>query len=74
MNNYKKLLLWGSLAVAVLAGVIVFLFCNLSSGSRKDGFVVSQEEESVYSGIPFFFTISFSFPPLLDMNPILMFL
>ena len=52
MNNYKKLLLWGSLAVAVLAGVIVFLFLNLSSGSRKEGFVVSREDVSVYNGIP----------------------
>ena len=52
MNNYKKLLLWGSLGTAVFAGVIVFLFLNLSSGVRKESFVVSQGEESVYGGIP----------------------
>ncbi|MBO7269348.1 MAG: hypothetical protein J6U83_06320 [Bacteroidales bacterium] len=71
MNNYKKLLLWGSLAVAVLAGVIVFLFCNLSSGSGKEGYVVSQGEESVYDGIPSDAVAVLDFKSLEEYHPLL---
>lgn len=71
MNNYKKLLLWGSLAVAILAGVIVFLFFNLSSGSRKDGFVVSQGGESVYNGIPSDAVAVLDFKKLEEYHPFL---
>lgn len=71
MNNYKKLLLWGSLAVAALAGAIVFLFLNLSSGSRKDGFVVSQEKESVYDGIPSDAVAVLDFKQLGEYHPFL---
>ena len=71
MNNYKKLLLWGSLAVAVLTGVIVFLFFDLSSGSRKDAFVVSQEEESIYNGIPSDAVAVLDFKGLGEYRPLL---
>lgn len=52
MNNNKKLLLWGSLAVAILAALIVFLFLNLSSKDGKGDFVLSAEEISAYNAIP----------------------
>ena len=71
MNNYKKLLLWGSLTVALLAGAIVFLFLNLSSGSRKDAFVVSQEEESIYNGIPSDAVAVLDFKGLGEYRPLL---
>jgi hypothetical protein len=71
MNNYKKLLLWGSLAVALLAGAIVFLFLNLSSGSRKEGFVVSREKASVYDGIPSDAVAVLDFKKLGEYHPFL---
>lgn len=52
MNNNKKLFLWGSVAVAILAAVTIFLFLNLSSGSENEGFEISHERTSVYDGIP----------------------
>lgn len=52
MNNNGKLLLWGSLVVAVLAALIVFLFLNLSKGDGEGDFVLAAEEISVYSAIP----------------------
>ena len=52
MNNYKKLLLFGSVSVVVLVAAIVFLFVNLSSGQRNEGLVVSEGAVSVYDGIP----------------------
>ena len=71
MNNYKKLLLWGSVAVAILAGVIVFLFLNLSSGSGKEGFVVSEGEGSVYDGIPSDAVAVIDFKRLDEYHPLL---
>ena len=52
MNNNKKLLLWGSLAVAILAALIVFLFLNLSAKDGKGDFVLAAEEVSVYNAVP----------------------
>lgn len=52
MNNNRKLLLWGSVAVVLLATVIVFLFVNLSSDRNKGGFVLPEEEVTVYDAIP----------------------
>ena len=52
MNNNRKLLLWGSLAVAILAALIVFLFLNLSPKDGKGDFVLAAEEISVYDAIP----------------------
>lgn len=71
MNNYKKLLLWGSLAIAVLAGVIVFLFFNLSSGSGKEGYVVSKGEERVYDAIPSDAVAVLDFKSLAEYHPLL---
>ena len=52
MNNNRKLLLWGSLAVAILAALIIFLFLNLSSKDGKGDFVLAAEEISAYDAIP----------------------
>ena len=52
MNNNKKLLLWGSLAVSVLAALIIFLFLNLSSKDGEGVFILADEEISVYDAIP----------------------
>ncbi len=52
MNNNKKLFVWGSVAVALLAAAAVFLFFNLSSGNASEGFEISHERTSVYDGIP----------------------
>lgn len=52
MNNNKKILLWGSLAVVALGAVIALLFINLSSGRGHEEFVVEHAGVSVYNGIP----------------------
>lgn len=52
MNNNRKFLLWGSIAVILLAALIVFLFVNLSSDGGKGDFVLAKEEVTVYNAIP----------------------
>ena len=44
--------MWGSVAVALLAAVAVFLFLNLSPRSNDEGYEISHERISVYDGIP----------------------
>ena len=52
MNNNGKLLLWGSLAVAILAALTVFLFVNLSSPEGEGDFVLATGEVSAYCAVP----------------------
>ncbi len=52
MINNRKMLLWGSAAVLLLASAIVFLFWNLLNGGDKGKFDVDKAGISVYQGIP----------------------
>ena len=52
MTNNKKMLLWGSVAVLLLATATVFLFLNLSGKWKKGSFEVGEGKTSVYHGIP----------------------
>ncbi|MBO5920047.1 MAG: hypothetical protein J6Q34_06125 [Bacteroidales bacterium] len=52
MTNNKKMLLWGSVAVLLLATATVFLFLNLSGNWKKGSFEVGEGKTSVYHGIP----------------------
>lgn len=52
MSNSGKLLLWGSVAVAILAALTVFLFVNLSSPEGEGDFVLATGEVSAYSAVP----------------------
>ena len=52
MINNRKMLLWGSAAVLLLASAIVFLFWNLLNGGDKGKFDVDKAGISVYHGIP----------------------
>ena len=52
MINNKKMLLWGSAAVLLLASAIVFLFWNLLNGGDKGSFDINKARISVYNGIP----------------------
>ena len=52
MTNNKKMLLWGSVAVLLLATATVFLFLNLSGDWKKGSFEVGEGETTVYHGIP----------------------
>lgn len=46
------MLLWGSVAVLLLATATVFLFLNLSGNWKKGSFEVGEGKTSVYHGIP----------------------
>ena len=52
MINNKKMLLWGSAAVLLLASAIVFLFWNLLNGGDKGSFDINKAGISVYHGVP----------------------
>ena len=71
MNNNKRLFLWGAIAVAILAAVIIFLFLNLSSGQRRSGFAVSEGSISVYDGIPSDAVVVLDFKTLAEYRPML---
>ncbi len=52
MTNNKKMLLWGSVAVLLLATATVFLFLNLSGNWKKGSFELGEGKTSVYHGVP----------------------
>ena len=52
MTNNKKMLLWGSTAVLLLATAIVFLFLNLSDSGDRGRFELGKEGVTVYHAIP----------------------
>lgn len=71
MNNNKKILLWGSLAVILLTGVIVFLFLNLSRGDGKEEFVVAEGDITIYNGVPSDAVAILDFKHLNEYRPLL---
>lgn len=71
MNNNKKLFMWGAIIVASLAALVVFLFVNLSSGQREEGFVVSEGRVSVYSGVPSDAVVVLDFKSLTEYAPLM---
>lgn len=70
MNNNKKLLLWGAVAVVLLAAVTIFLFLNLSSGQRKEGFAVPDGVTSIYNGVPSDAVMVLDFKRLEEYRPL----
>lgn len=71
MNNNNKMLLWGSLAVIALAGVIVFLFLNLSKGDERSEFVVADGTITIYNGVPSDAVAILDFKHLGEYTPLL---
>lgn len=52
MNNNGKVLLWGGIATAILVALTVYLFSRLSDDTEGGGFVIADEEVTIYNGIP----------------------
>lgn len=71
MGNYKRVVLWGTIAVVLLTAAIVVLFLNLSDKGGKGRFAVSSEEVSVYSGVPSDAVVIVDFKHLGEYAPLL---
>ena len=71
MGNYKRVVLWGTIAVVLLTAAIVVLFLNLSGKGNRGGFTVSPEEVSVYNGVPTDAVVIIDFKHLNEYAPLL---
>ena len=71
MGNYKRVVLWGTMAVILLVAAIVILFLNLSNKGGRGNFTVSSEEVSVYNGVPSDAVVIIDFKHLGEYAPLL---
>lgn len=71
MNRNKKLLLWGTVALCILAAVSIYLFKGLSSDSGKNEFVVAADAVSIYNAVPSDAVVVLDFKKLQEYVPIL---
>lgn len=71
MGNYKRVVLWGTIAVVLLTAAIVVLFLNLSDKGGRGSFTVSSEEVSVYNGVPSDAVVIIDFKHLGEYAPLL---
>ena len=71
MNSNKKLLLWGSALLVLLAAVTIYLFVGLSSDSRRGDFVVAEDGVSIYNAVPSDAVVVLDFKRLGEYAPML---